>query len=102
MIGGMITYYVTVVWFPGISPILGILIACIATFILGALFERLFLTPMYDGRIERPVEYGILVTFGLAFTLMYFVQAVVGSNQSRPNAFLIFLESDFLQKKIPG
>ena len=56
MIGGMITYYVTVVWFPGISPVVGILIACVATFILGALFERLFLTPMYDGRIERPVE----------------------------------------------
>ena len=34
MIGGMITYYVTVVWFPGISKVVGILIACLATFIL--------------------------------------------------------------------
>jgi hypothetical protein len=25
-------------------------------------FERLFLTPMYHGKIDRPVEYGILVT----------------------------------------
>ena len=90
MIGGMITYYVTVVWFPGISPVVGILIACVATFILGALFERLFLTPMYDGRIERPVEYGILVTFGLAFTLMYFVQAVVGSNPVKAKRFFDF------------
>ena len=87
MIGGMITYYVTVVWFPGISPVVGIVIACLATFILGALFERLFLTPMYDGRIERPVEYGILVTFGLAFTLMYFVQAVAGSNPVKAKRF---------------
>jgi len=68
----------------------GILIACLATFILGALFERLFLTPMYDGRIERPVEYGILVTFGLAFTLMYFVQAVAGSNPVKAKRFFDF------------
>ncbi len=101
MIGGMITYYVTVVWFPGISPILGILIACIATFILGALFERLFLTPMYDGRIERPVEYGILVTFGLAFTLMYFVQAVVGSNPVKAKRFFDFPRIRFPSKEDP-
>ena len=54
MIGGMITYYVTVVWFQGISLEEGILIACVATFILGALFERLFLTFIYDGRMSDP------------------------------------------------
>jgi len=101
MIGGMITYYVTVVWFPGISPVVGILIACLATFILGAVFERLFLTPMYDGRIERPVEYGILVTFGLAFTLMYFVQAVAGSNPVKAKRFFDFPRIRFPSKEDP-
>ncbi len=90
MIGGMITYFVTTVWFPGINPMIGIGIACIATFAIGATFERLFLTPMYSGKIGRPVEYGILITFGLAFTLQYFVQALVGANPVKAKRFFDF------------
>ncbi|MGI9334276.1 MAG: ABC transporter permease subunit, partial [Gammaproteobacteria bacterium] len=80
MVGGMVAYFVTVVWFPGVTPLMGVLAACMVAFALGAAFERLFLTPMYEGKIDRPVEYGILVTFGLAFTIQYFVQAVAGAN----------------------
>ncbi|MBT3556758.1 MAG: branched-chain amino acid ABC transporter permease [Rhodospirillales bacterium] len=90
MIGGMITYFVTTVWFPDIGPIAGIAAACIATFMLGAIFERLFLTPMYSGKVDRPVEYGILITFGLAFTLQYFVQATVGANPVKAKRFFDF------------
>ncbi len=90
MIGGMVVYFVTVVWFPGISPILGVLAACAVAFTLGAVFERLFLTPMYDGKIERPVEYGILVTFGLAFTIQYLVQALAGANPVKAKRFFDF------------
>ena len=97
MIGGMITYYVTTVWFPEISPIFGVLVACISTFILGAVFERLFLTPMYTGKVDRPVEYGILITFGLAFTLQYFVQATVGANPVKAKRFF-----DFPKLRLPS
>ncbi len=90
MIGGMITYYVTTVWFPEITPLLGIATACLATFTLGAVFERAFLTPMYTGKVERPVEYGILITFGLAFTLQYFVQAVAGASPKKASRFFDF------------
>ena len=90
MIGGMLVYYSTVVWFPGLHPVIGVLIACLLTFMLGAVFERLFLTPLYDGRIDRPVEYGILITFGLAFTLQYFVQAVGGANPVKAKRFFDF------------
>ncbi len=90
MVGGMITYFATVVWFPGLNPALGILIACAMTFALGAAFERMFLTPMYEGKIERPVEYGILVTFGLAFTVQYFVQAVAGANPVKTQRYIDF------------
>ncbi len=90
MIGGMVVYFVTFVWFPGISPIIGVLAACVVAFVLGAVFERLFLTPMYDGKIERPVEYGILVTFGLAFTIQYFVQALAGANPVKAKRFFDF------------
>ncbi len=97
MIGGMLVYFITTVWIPGASPVIGILGACIITFALGAAFERMFLTPMYDGRVSRPVEYGILVTFGLAFTLQYFVQAVAGANPVKARRFL-----DFPRIRIPS
>ncbi len=97
MIGGMVVYFVTAVWFPGTSPLIGVLIACSVAFCIGALFERMFLTPMYDGKIERPVEYGILVTFGLAFTLQYFVQATAGANPVKAARFF-----DFPRLRIPS
>jgi len=90
MIGGMLVYYIVVVWFPGTHPLIGMAGACFLTFILGASFERLFLTPMYDGRVDRPIEYGILVTFGLSFTLTYLVQALAGANPVKVRRFFDF------------
>ncbi len=90
MIGGMLVYYVTAVWLPGVNPLVGIMVACAVAFLIGAVFERLMLTPMYHGKIDRPVEYGILVTFGLAFTLQYFVQAVAGANPVKARRFIDF------------
>ena len=90
MVGGILVYYVTAVWLPGIHPLLAIAMACAIVFALGAAFERMFLTPMYTGRIDRPVEYGILITFGLAFTLQYFVQALAGSNPVKARRFFDF------------
>lgn len=90
MIGGMTVYYVTSVWFPGLDPLLAVLLACVGTFVLGAVFERLFLTPMYTGAVDRPVEYAILVTFGLSFFLQYFVQALAGADPVKAHRFFSF------------
>jgi len=90
MIGGMLVYYITAVWLPGINPLLAVLGACAIAFMIGALFERLMLTPMYTGKIDRPVEYGILATFGLAFTLQYFVQAIHGASPVKAERFIDF------------
>jgi branched-chain amino acid transport system permease protein len=90
MIGGMLTYYITTVCLPGINPVLAIMMTCALVFALGAAFERTFLTPMYEGKIDRPVEYGILITFGLAFTLQYFVQATAGANPVKVRRFFDF------------
>jgi branched-chain amino acid transport system permease protein len=90
MVGGMLMYYITTVWLPGINPLLAIMMACAIVFALGAAFERTFLTPMYEGKIDRPVEYGILITFGLAFTLQYFVQAIAGANPVKARRYFDF------------
>ena len=87
MVGGMVVYYMTEVWLPGGGPLIAVAVACLATFSIGALFERAFLTPIYDGRVERPNEYAILVTFGLAFFLQYLVQGISGANPVKAKPF---------------
>ena len=88
MIGGMAVYYLSAVWFPNLNPLLALLGAAILTFMLGYVFERIFLRPMNTGKVERPGEYAILVTFGLAFFLQYLTLALVGSNPKKAPRFI--------------
>jgi len=97
MIGGMVVYYLTAVWFPGLSPFVGLLVAALVTFLIGALFERLLLRAMNTGQVERPGEYAILVTFGLAFFLQYLTVAVVGADPKKVQRFV-----DFPQVNLPS
>jgi branched-chain amino acid transport system permease protein len=46
------------------------------------------------GKIERPGEYAILVTFGLAFFLQYLVQGIVGPHSKRADRFFDLPEVD--------
>ena len=83
MLGGMAVYYISVVWFPGLHPLVGVLGAAVLTFVIGFIFERFFLRAMNTGQVERPGEYAILVTFGLAFFLQYLTLALVGANPKK-------------------
>jgi len=88
MLGGMVVYYLTTVWFPGLSPVVGVLGAAVVTFAIGAVFERLLLRAMNTGQVERPGEYAILVTFGLAFFLQYLTLALVGADPKKVPRFI--------------
>lgn len=91
MIGGMVVYYMSVsALFESANPVVWLLGAAVVTFALGALFERMFLRVMNTGQIERPKEYAILVTFGLAFFLQYATQALVGANPVKTQRFFPF------------
>ncbi|MGB0387873.1 MAG: branched-chain amino acid ABC transporter permease [Ardenticatenaceae bacterium] len=90
MIGGMAVYYFNVVWFEGSNPIFALLFAALLTFVIGVVFERVFLRVMNSGDVERPGEYAILVTFGLAFFLQYLTQALVGANPVKVSRFFDF------------
>ncbi len=88
MIGGMVVYYMSVsTIFGGMSPLVWLLGAAIITFVIGVIFELGFLRVMGSGQIERPKEYAILVTFGLAFFLQYSVQALLGANPVKAKRF---------------
>ena len=77
MIGGFVAFFLLDA-FTGLSPIFAIILAGVVTFIVGAVFERLFLRPMHEGKVVRTGEYAILVTFGFAFFLQYLTVAVIG------------------------
>ncbi len=87
MLGGMGVYYITTVWLPNVHPLVGVLGAALLTFAVGVIFERIFLRAMNTGQVERPGEYAILVTFGLAFFLQYLTLALVGADPKKVPRF---------------
>jgi branched-chain amino acid transport system permease protein len=101
MLGGMGVYYVTTVWFPGLNPFVGVLGAAILTFAIGIIFELIFLRAMNTGQVERPGEYAILVTFGLAFFLQYLTLALVGSSPKKVARFIEYPNIDLPATETP-
>lgn len=91
MIGGYVVYVMsTSVFAQDMSPLVWLLGAAVVTFVLGAIFEVFFLRVMGTGKIERPVEYAILVTFGLSFFLQYLAQAIMGASPVKAKRFWDF------------
>ncbi len=86
MLGGYVVYF-ALERFTNLSPIVAILLAGIIPFLVGIIFERLFLQPMARGEIERPGEYAILVTFGLSFFLQYLMAGIVGPFPKKADRF---------------
>ena len=90
MVGGMSVYYVSAVWLPEMPPAAAVLVACGITFVIGGAFERIFLSPMYDGRVERPWGYVVIATFSLVYFLQNFVQALTGASPVKAQRFFDF------------
>src|SRR5262245_27384070 len=66
-LGGYCAYYgITLL---GIPPLPAMFVSMAAIFALAILLVRLLLTPLYDDATERKDEYGLIITFGLAFFL---------------------------------
>ncbi len=93
MIGGYVVY--TLLHnFKGLPGIVSLFLAAAVTFLIGAVFERLFLQPMAKGQVDRPNEYAILVTFGLAFVLQYVMLALMGPFPKKAPRFFSFPKMD--------
>lgn len=89
MIGGYVAFFaVDQTLGAGWNPIVGILLAGLLTFLIGGIFEITLLRPMHLGKVERPGEYAILLTFGLAFFLEYTVLAMLGANPRKLDPYL--------------
>ena len=92
MLGGYVSYYLLLLFGEkfavGLNPIIGVPVAGLVTMFIGFAFERLFLRPMHQGRVERAGEYAILVTFGFGFFLQYTVLAIVGPFSQKTGTYL--------------
>jgi len=86
MLGGYASYYA--ISLLGVPPILGIVVAMVALFLFGVVFERLVLAPMYTDKVERKDEYAIIVTFGMTILLTNLALVVFGPFSKSPPSFL--------------
>lgn len=86
MLGGYFSYFLLTL-FTGLNPFVAVLLSGLLVSVIGLGFEFLFLRPMHLGKIERPPEYAVLITFGLSFFLQNLALAVFGPYPHRPASF---------------
>lgn len=84
MLGGF-AYY-TLASLLGLPPALSIVIACAVLFVVGMVIDRLLITPVHEGKVERADEYAIMITFGLAILLQNLMLSIFGPWTKRPEA----------------
>jgi branched-chain amino acid transport system permease protein len=86
MLGGYFAYYIITLL--GVPPLLAMFLSMAAIFMLAIVIERLLLTPIYDDATERKDEYGLIVTFGLAFFLRNIAVIAFGPFPLKPPSFI--------------
>ena len=86
MLGGYCAYYV--IEFLGFPPVAAMFVSMAVLFVLAIILERLMLTPLYSDRTERKDEYGLIVTFGLAYFLRNSAVIAFGPFPLKPPSFV--------------
>ena len=86
MLGGYCAYYV--IEYAGVPPLAAMVVAMTALFIGAIILERLMLTPLYSEATERKDEYGLIVTFGLAYFLRNTAVIAFGPFPLKPPSFI--------------
>ena len=79
MLGGYAAYICSIKL--GLGPVVSILMAMLAVFLMGVFTERSLLTPLYGGTLERPDDYALLMTFSLSVFLVNVVIPIFGPYQ---------------------
>ncbi len=82
MLGGYAAYLVVSVL--GMPPVAGVIAAAAALLIFGGLIEWTLIRPVYQGKVDRPDEYAIMITFALSVLLISLANSVFGPWPRRP------------------
>lgn len=72
----------------GLSPLSALVVAATALFITGMVIEWLLIRPIHEGKIDRPDEYAIMITFALSIFLINFANAIFGPWPQRPASLM--------------
>src|SRR5579864_7661560 len=86
MLGGYCAYFV--IEYLGFPPLAAMVVSMAALFLLAIAIERMMLTPLYSDRTERKDEYGLIVTFGLAYFLRNSAVIAFGPFPLKPPPFI--------------
>ena len=86
MLGGYCAYYV--IEYLGVPPLGAMVVSMAALFVGAIVLERLMLTPLYSDATERKDEYGLIVTFGLAYFLRNSAVIAFGPFPLKPPSFI--------------
>ncbi len=86
MLGGYCAYYVITLF--GVPPLPAMFVSMAALFTIAIILERLLLTPLHSDATERKDEYGLIVTFGLAFFLRNIAIIAFGPFPLKPPSFI--------------
>lgn len=86
MLGGYCAYYV--IEYLGVPPLGAMVVSMAALFVGAIVLERLMLTPLYSDATERKDEYGLIVTFGLAYFLRNSAVMAFGPFPLKPPSFI--------------
>jgi branched-chain amino acid transport system permease protein len=82
MLGAYAAYLVVSVL--GMPPVAGVMAAAAALLIFGGLIERTLIRPVHEGKVDRPDEYAIMITFALSVLLLNLANSVFGPWPQRP------------------
>ncbi|MDP3958519.1 MAG: branched-chain amino acid ABC transporter permease [Pseudorhodobacter sp.] len=68
----------------GLPPIFGVTMSVILLMGAGMLVERTLIRPVHTGKVDRPDEYAIMITFALSVMLLNLANSVFGPWPQRP------------------
>ena len=88
MIGGYMAYYSMTLL--GLPFYLAVPSAIAITFLLGALVEKLLLSPIHTQEIEKPMDYALIMTFALLLFFRQLAIKVFGPFRHKPPDYIPF------------
>ena len=99
MIGGYLAYFAASTF--GLPWFLAVPAAMVGTFIIGAIIEVLLVSPIHSGKIEKPMDYTLILTFGLLLAFRQLAVKIFGPFYRRPQDY-IMSDVNILGVKISG
>jgi branched-chain amino acid transport system permease protein len=91
MVGGYMAYFAMMLM--GLPFYLAVPVAMIVTFLLGAVVEISLLSPIHSQKIEKPMDYTLIMTFGLLLAMRQIATMLFGPFYRKP--------PDYIQANVP-